>query len=102
MSHPLRQVGSARDAEAEIAFALDLVHQIDFPAQIALARAFAGVGVVGPAPAIVGCVGHRLAIFRERQSGGAPPGSAVVEHADLGKFALAKLRCRETRQHAIG
>src|SRR5690349_10504235 len=61
-----------RHPETDIALALDLVDQLDFPFQVAFARALAGVGVVGPPPAIVGRVGHRLAPGRERQSGFAP------------------------------
>src|ERR1700675_4198621 len=42
----------SRNAEPDIALALDLVHELDLPAQIALARALAGVRVIRPAPAI--------------------------------------------------
>src|SRR5207244_3553848 len=73
------------DAEADVALALDLAHQIDLPFQIALPSIGRGVGVVGPAPAIVRGVGHRLAAGSERQPGGAPRRGAAVEHADVGE-----------------
>src|SRR5207253_6903992 len=82
---------SGRHAEAEIAFALDLANQLDLPLQIALARTFAGIGVVRPAPAIIGRVGHRLAAGGERQAGGLPCRGAAIEHADFRESAVAQL-----------
>src|SRR4051794_26054079 len=89
------------DPETDIALALYLVHEIDFPAQIALARALAGIGIVGPAPAIVGRVGHRLASIGERESGGAPRGGAAIQHADIPESAVPKFGRREPRQDAV-
>src|SRR5256885_4288746 len=84
-----------RQSEADIALTLDLVHELDLPAQIALAGALAGVGVIGPAPAILGCVGHGLPAGGEWQARGAPSRGAAVEHPDFLKGDLAKFGAGE-------
>src|SRR4051794_8306787 len=91
-----------RQSEPDVALALDLVHQIDFPAQIALARALTGIGVVGPPPAIVGRVGHGLAPGSERQIGGSPNGGAAFQHPDFLKAGLPKFGAGEPRQNPVG
>src|SRR5579872_2476734 len=97
-----RLISSADHPEAEVALALDLVDEFDLPFQVALARALAGIGVIGAAPAIVRRVGQRLAVLRQRETGCAPGLGAAVEHAHFGEIVRRKLGGGEPRQDAVG
>src|SRR4029077_15957354 len=87
-------VNSAQDAKADIAFALNLANQLDLPFQITLARALAGIGIIRPAPAIVGRAAHRLRAGDEGQAGPLPRRGAAVEHPDRPYPSLPRLRAR--------
>lgn len=61
--------------------------EIDLPAQVALARTFAGIGIVGPAPAIVRYVGQGLAVrVGDRQD----PGIGATLVFDLDRKRLVR------------